>query len=104
MYARIWRGWTRAAQADRYEELLRSLVFPGIRARCPGGLERIDLLRRDEGEEVGFVTIMWFSDAAALAAFAGPAGEAAYVPAAARQILARFDERAGHYLGRHPDK
>jgi hypothetical protein len=103
MYARIWRGWTSPAQADAYEELLRTEVFPSIRARCPEGLERIDLLRRDEGEEVGFVTVMWFSNGAALAAFAGPDGEAAYVPAAARQILARFDERAGHYLVRHSD-
>ena len=104
MHARIWRGWTDKAQADRYEELLLGEVFPGIRVRCQEGLERIDLLRRDEGHEVGFVTIMWFRDTAALAAFAGPDGEAAYVPAAARRLLVRFDARAGHYQLRHQDR
>jgi hypothetical protein len=104
MLARIWHGWTSPEQADRYEELLRREVSPGIRVRCPEGLERIDLLRRPEDGEVGFVTIMWFRDEAALAAFAGPDGEAAYVPPAARQILARFDGRARHYLVRHQDR
>ncbi len=103
MLARIWHGWTTPEQADRYEDLLRTEIFPGIRIRCPEGLERIDLLRRPGEEEVEFVTIMWFTDQVALDHFAGPDGEAAYVPPAARAILARFDGRASHYLVRHQD-
>jgi hypothetical protein len=101
MLARIWHGWTSPEQADRYEELLRTEIFPGIRARCPEGLERIDLLRRPGDDEVEFVTVMWFTDQAALDRFAGAGGEAAYVPAAARAVLARFDERSRHYELRH---
>ncbi|WP_027133992.1 hypothetical protein [Geminicoccus roseus] len=101
MFARIWYGWTCPEQAERYEELLRDEIFPGIRRRSPEGLEHIDLLRREEGGETGFVTIMWFADRAALERFAGVGGEAAYVPAAARAILARFEARSAHYELRH---
>ena len=102
MYARIWHGWTGSEQADAYEKLLRSEVFPAIRARCGEGLHRIELLRRLDGDEAGFVTIMWFADHAALDRFAGDDGEAAFVPNAARAILARFDHRARHYQMRDP--
>jgi hypothetical protein len=29
MILRLWRGWTTAANADAYEELIRSTIFPG---------------------------------------------------------------------------
>ena len=35
MICRIWHGWTSPANADAYEELLRSEIFRGIAAR-PG--------------------------------------------------------------------
>jgi hypothetical protein len=28
MILRLWRGWTTAANADAYEELIRSTIFP----------------------------------------------------------------------------
>ena len=37
---------------------------------------------------------MWFDDLAAVKAFVGDDHEIAYVPAAARAVLSRFDERA----------
>jgi hypothetical protein len=30
MIVRFWRGWTTAANADGYEELIRSTIFPHI--------------------------------------------------------------------------
>jgi hypothetical protein len=30
MIVRFWRGWTTAANADGYEELVRSTIFPDI--------------------------------------------------------------------------
>ena len=30
MIARLWHGWTSRANADAYENLLRTKVFPGI--------------------------------------------------------------------------
>ena len=43
------------------------------------------------------MTIMWFSSLDAVKDFAGADYEAAYVPASARAILKRFDQRSRHY-------
>jgi hypothetical protein len=50
-----------------------------------------------DGEEVEFVTIMWFDSWDAVRQFAGEGYERAYVPPAAREVLARFDEHSQHY-------
>lgn len=109
MIKRIWHGWTNPDDADRYEALLREEIFPGIAAKGVDGYRGVELLRRDTrhagdgaagGGEVGeveFVTIMTFDSMDAVAEFAGADPEAAYVPPAARRVLARFDERARHY-------
>ena len=97
MIARVWHGWTSPENADRYEALIRSTIFPGIRARGIGDLERIELFRRPLGEEVEFVTVMWFQSWEAVKAFAGEDWERSVVPPAARAVLARFDEKAQHY-------
>ena len=83
--------------ADAYEKLIRQTIFPGILARRIEGFERIELLRRPLGHEVEFITIMWFSSWDAVREFAGPDWETSVVPAAAREVLSRFDEKAQHY-------
>lgn len=100
MISRIWHGWTTPQNAAPYELLLRSEIFEGIRARRLAGFQGIDLLRRDAGHEVEFVTVMWFDSLEAVCAFAGPDFEVAVVPAAARTLLARFDARSAHYAVR----
>ena len=97
MIARVWHGWSEPANADTYEQLLRSEIFPGILAKKIAGLDHIDLLRRDHGGEVEFITLMWFDDLAAIKAFVGEDYETAYVPAADRKLLARFDARSHAY-------
>ncbi len=97
MICRLWRGWTRSEDAAAYEELLRSTIIPGIEARAIAGFRHIDMMRRTVGDEVEFATIMWFDDMASIKGFVGEDAEAAHVPAAARAVLARFDERARHY-------
>jgi antibiotic biosynthesis monooxygenase (ABM) superfamily enzyme len=97
MIARVWHGWTTPENADAYERLLRTEIFPGISAKAVPGYRGIKLLRRPLGGEVEFVTIMWFDSLQAVKAFAGEDHETAYVPAKARQVLARFDERSQHY-------
>jgi len=97
MIIRIWHGWTTPANADRYEELLRSEIFAGIVGRAIPGFRDIQLLRRDVPPEVEFVTIMRFDSLDAVRAFAGANYEAAVVPPHARAILARFDQRSAHY-------
>lgn len=97
MICRVWHGWTSSANANAYEELLNSKIFPGIFAKEIPGFERIELLRRELGDEVEFVTIMWFTSMQSVRAFAGDDYEVAYIPAAARRVLARYDERSQHY-------
>lgn len=96
---RIWHGWTRPENADEYERLLKEEIFPGIAAKNVSGYRGIQLLRRpsDGGEEVEFVTIMRFDSWEAVKRFSGEDYERAYVPAKAREVLARFDERSRHY-------
>ncbi len=97
MIARLWNGWTTPERADDYEQLLRTEVFPGIEARRVDGLVRMELLRRTAGSEIEFTTILWFESVDAVRSFAGEDYEQAYVPPAARAVLARFDERSRHY-------
>jgi hypothetical protein len=97
MISRIWHGWTTLENADKYEELLREEIFAGIRNRHIAGFKNIQLLRREVGEEVEFVTIMEFDSLDSVREFAGEDYSAAVVPEAARAVLSRFDERSQHY-------
>lgn len=72
-------------------------IFVGIQNRHIPGFKNIQLLRREAGEEVEFVTIMRFETLDAVREFAGEDYEAAFVPDKARAVLAHFDERSQHY-------
>jgi heme-degrading monooxygenase HmoA len=97
MIARIWHGWTTLANADVYEALLKNEIFVGIEARGIAGYHGIHLFRRELGDEVEFVTLMWFESVEAVRAFAGEDYEVAVVPPKAREVLARYDARSQHY-------
>ncbi len=97
MIARIWHGWTKPANADTYEALLKEEIFVGISNRGISGYRGIELLRRALGGEVEFVTCMRFDTLEAVRAFAGDQYEQAVVPPEARKLLSRFDERSQHY-------
>jgi len=98
MITRIWRGWTTPENAAAYERLLRSEIFPSIASRQIAGYRGFSLGRRDHGDEVEFLTSMWFESNDAVKAFAGENYEIAVVPPTARAVLSRFDERATHYV------
>ena len=95
--ARIWHGWTAPEAADAYEQLLRDVIFVRIARKAIPGFRGIQLLRRDVPGEVEFLTEMWFDSLDAVRAFAGQDYEVAVVPAEARALLSRFDERSVHY-------
>ncbi len=97
MISRIWHGWTAPANADAYEALLKSEIFVGIGNRNIAGYKGIQLSRRNVGDEVEFVTEMWFDTIDAVREFAGQDYEVAVVPPKARTLLARFDARSQHY-------
>jgi heme-degrading monooxygenase HmoA len=97
MICRIWHGWTTPGNADAYESLLRSEVFVAIEGREIPGYKGIQLLRRGAGAEVAFVTLMWFDSLDTVREFSGDDYAVAVVPAAARALLSRFDQRSCHF-------
>ena len=97
MIIRIWHGYTTPQNAAAYEQLLKEEVFTGIKAKNIQGFRGIQLLKNNGVREVAFMTIMSFDDYEAVKQFAGEDYEQSYVPAAARKILSRFDEKAQHY-------
>ncbi len=100
MIGRIWHGWTTTENADAYETLLQGEIFAAIESKNVAGYRGIQLLRRPLGEEVEFITIMWFESWEAVKQFAGEDYEHAYVPPQAQELLARFDARSAHYAVR----
>lgn len=94
---RIWHGWTVPGNAERYESLLHDEVFPGIEAKNIPGYRAIELLRRDHGDEVEFITIMTFDSIRNVIDFQGEDYRRCYVPDAAQKVLKRWDDVSGHY-------
>ncbi len=101
MIARIWHGYTTKANADTYENLLKQEIFIGIENKNVKGYKGIQLLKRDLKNEVEFTTIMWFDKIESVRQFAGENYETAYVPAKAREVLSRFDDKSVHCELRH---
>ncbi len=100
MVSRIWHGWTTPENADTYENLLKTEIFPGIASKNVSGYQGIQLLRRPLeplDAEIEFITIMWFESWESVKQFAGEDYERAYVPSKARKVLSRFDDRSQHY-------
>jgi heme-degrading monooxygenase HmoA len=85
---RMWRGWTRSDQADRYEQHYRTEVLDTLR-QVPG-FRGARLLRRTIGEETEFVSLTFFDDLDAIRSFAGSGYETAVVAGEARKVLLRL--------------
>ena len=96
MITRLWRGWTTNENADAYEQFLLSDLFPSIQA-IPG-FRGADVLRRDDGDEVAFVTLTRFDSLDAIRAFAGDDYERPVLEPTARKLLSRYDEHAHHFV------
>ena len=96
MIARIWHGWTTPENADAYEELLRSTVFPWIEDTI-AGFRGGYLLRNEAGDEVEFVTLTLFDSFDAVRLFAGEDYQSSVVLPEAEALLSRFDEHSRHY-------
>ena len=95
MIARVWKGWATPDGADGYAAYYREEVLPGL-SRIEG-FSGAELLRRDDGDEVEFVSITRFESMAAVRAFAGDNPDVAVVTPHARQLLSRFDSTCAHY-------
>jgi antibiotic biosynthesis monooxygenase (ABM) superfamily enzyme len=96
MIARIWHGWTRRADAEAYEQLLRNEIFPSIAARNIPGYQGAELFIRENGDEVEFVTLLRFDSMDAVKEFAGSNASKPVIFPKAERLIARM-ERARHY-------
>jgi heme-degrading monooxygenase HmoA len=95
MIARIWHGYTKPENADGYESMLKPELLPGISKAK--GFKRSYLLRREHGDEVEFITIIFWDSIEALRAVTGPDYEAAVIPEERRNYLSRWDTKSAHY-------
>ena len=96
MIVRWWRGWVATqANADAYEELLKTTILPWVAEHA--GHRGSYLVRRDVEDGVEFATLTLWDSLDSVRAFAGDDYEVAVVPEQARAVLSRWDERSAHY-------
>ncbi|MGA2812680.1 MAG: antibiotic biosynthesis monooxygenase, partial [Candidatus Acidiferrum sp.] len=95
MIARVWHGYTKPENADAYESMLKPELLPGLSQA--EGYKNSYLLRQDLGDEVEFITIIFWDSLDAIRAVAGPDYETAVIPEERRKYLARHDPKAAHY-------
>jgi heme-degrading monooxygenase HmoA len=95
MVARVWHGYTTAANADAYEAMLKPELLPGLSTKK--GFRGSYLLRRMHGDEVEFITIILWDKLDDIRALTGPDYETAVIPDARKQVLSHWDEKAAHY-------
>jgi len=95
MIARIWRGWASLASADAYQRHYETEV--GGHLRAVSGFRGARLLRHDDGREVMFTSITFFTSLDAVRGFAGDDYEQADAEGAALQALSQWNERASHH-------
>ena len=96
MIGRIWHGWATNEKADAYQGVLEDELLPAIRSGTEGFLG-VNVLRRDQGEEVEFLIFTLWESFDAIATLVGEDYEAAHLPDETRTLLKRFDERVVHY-------
>jgi len=96
MIARIWRGWTKPADANMYENMLRSEIFPSIAARKISGYHGAELFIREDGNEMEFVTLLRFDSMEGVKEFAGADESKPVIYPKVEALLTRM-ERARHY-------
>ena len=97
MIARIWHGYTSPENADDYENLLKTRIFPYIEGKSVPGYRQIELIKRPLENEIEFITIMWFDSIEDIIKFAGADYETAVVLPDAKALLKRFDAKSQHY-------
>lgn len=101
MVARVWQGITLPENADAYENFLKIEFLPSIEKKNIDGYRKFQLLRFDKGQEVEFITIMWFDSLDKIRQFAGDDYEKAVVHPKAQQLLLRYDARSKHFELEH---
>ncbi len=99
MIARHWRGWTKRADADAYENLLKTRVLAELKA-IEGYLGGT-ILRKDDSIESEFAVINYFETLEAVKEFAGPDYAIPVFESEAKALLNRIENFATHYEVRY---
>jgi heme-degrading monooxygenase HmoA len=95
MIVRMWHGRVVTADAAAYREFLERRAVPDY-ASVPGNLD-VHVLERRDGEVTHFMTLTFWTDMAAVRAFAGDDVEVArYYPEDTRFLL-ELEPRVVHY-------
>jgi len=95
MIARIWRGATRAADADAY---VHYLLATGLREyRATPGNRGAFCFRRRVGDRTEFVTLSLWESEGAVKAFAGEESERAVFYPEDERCVVEKDLRVDHY-------
>jgi len=98
MVCRVWRGWTSVDHAQSYDDYLQKELFPRLgRELSSYGYRGYQLLCLSRGEEVEFMTMLWFDSIENVRSFAGENYEIPVISEKARSLLTRFADRADHY-------
>jgi heme-degrading monooxygenase HmoA len=95
MIARVWHGATKPQHADSYESMLKPELLPGLSKVA--GYKGSYFLRRNLGDEVEFVTIIFWESLNALKAFAGENYEVSIIPEERKKFLSKHEDKAAHY-------
>jgi heme-degrading monooxygenase HmoA len=97
MIGRIWRGWTKRADAKAYEEMLRNEILPSIAAHKIEGYRGAELFIREDDDEIEFLTLLRFDSMDAVKEFAGADEGKPVIYPKAEALLTRMDEHSRHY-------
>jgi hypothetical protein len=98
MICRVWRGWTTPGNAPKYDDYLQKELFPRLERELQSqGYRGYQLLRLVRGQEVEFMTMLWFESIENVRSFAGDSYETPVVSEKAKSLLAHFADRADHY-------
>lgn len=92
---RVWRGWTRRADADAYEAYMRTMAVPAYSG--VEGNRGVYLTRRDVGDNTEFFLVTLWTSEEALRDFAGTDPKrAVFFPEDDRYLVDR-DLTVAHY-------
>ena len=95
MLARIWRGWTKAVDADAYVDYVRKTGISAFQEIA--GNRGAWILRREVGDRTEFVVLSFWESVDAIREFAGDdIGEAVFYPEDDRFLVDR-ELRVLHY-------
>ncbi len=95
MIARVWRGATRAEDADEYAAYMEETGMTG--ARAVDGSRGTLVLRRVDGDRAEFITMLLFDSLDCVRSFAGDEIErAVFYPEDDRYLVER-DLHVAHY-------